>query len=311
MDNLASQGILLGIMATGIRLATPYLLAALGEMFTQRSGIYNLGLEGVMLMGAFSGFFITLVSGNAYLGLLAGMVVGALMGLVMGVVSITLKAEQGISGIGLYLFGWGLSGLFFRLYVGGITTIEGLQPVKIPLLADIPYLGPALFDHSIVVYLAFALVPVCWLLLFKTSWGLNVRAVGTTPQAADTLGVSVNGIRYQCLVLGSMMGGLAGAALTVGNAHMFADNIIAGRGFIAVALVYFGRWSPWGILAGSLLFSMADSVQLWVQVLGINFPYELAVILPYVVTIIALAMTFGRIWAPAALGRPFERGARG
>ena len=311
MDNLASQGILLGIMATGIRLATPYLLAALGEMFTQRSGIYNLGLEGVMLMGAFSGFYITLVSGNAYLGLLAGMAVGALMGLVMGVVSITLKAEQGISGIGLYLFGWGLSGLFFRLYVGGITTIEGLQPVKIPLLSDIPYIGPALFDHSIVVYLAFVLVPVCWLLLFKTSWGLNVRAVGTTPQAADTLGVSVNGIRYQCLVLGSMMGGLAGAALTVGNAHMFADNIIAGRGFIAVALVYFGRWSPWGILAGSLLFSMADSVQLWVQVLGINFPYELAVILPYVVTIIALAMTFGRIWAPAALGRPFERGARG
>lgn len=310
MDNLAGQGILLGIIATGIRLATPYLLAALGEMFTQRSGIYNLGLEGVMLMGAFAGFFVSLVTGNPYLGLLAGMLIGGIMGLVMGLVSITLKAEQGISGIGLYLFGWGLSGLLFRLYVGGITTIEGLHPFKIPVLGDIPYIGQALFEHSIVVYLAFLLVPACWVLLFKTAWGLKVRAVGTTPQAADTLGVSVDGIRYQCLILGSMMGGLAGAALTIGNAHIFADNIIAGRGFIAVALVYFGRWSPWGILAGSLLFSMADSVQLWVQVLGINFPYELAVILPYVVTIIALAVSYGRIWAPAALGRPFERGVR-
>lgn len=311
MGDMAGQGIALGILATGIRLATPYLLAALGELFTQRSGIYNLGLEGVMLMGAFTGFFVTLTSGSPYIGLAAAMVVGAGMGLIMGLVSITLKAEQGISGIGLFMLGWGLSGLFYRLYVGGITNINGLEPVAIPVLSSIPFLGPALFSHTIVVYLAFLLVPVCWVVLFKTKWGLKVRAVGTTPQAADTLGVSVNLIRYQCLILGSMMAGLAGAALTVGNTHMFADNITAGRGFIAVALVYFGRWSPWGILAGALLFSMADSAQLWVQVLGINFPYELAVILPYVVTIIALAMTFGRIWAPAALGKPYERGARG
>jgi simple sugar transport system permease protein len=308
---MLEQGITLGILATGIRLATPYLLAALGELFTQRSGLYNLGLEGVMLMGAFVGFFVTLTFGNPYIGLVAAMIIGAAMGLIMGLVSITLKAEQGISGIGLVLLGWGLSGLFYRLYVGGITTINGLQPVPIPVLSSIPFLGQALFSHTIVVYLAFMLVPVSWVVLFKTKWGLKVRAVGTTPQAADTLGVSVNGIRYQCLIVGSMLAGLAGAALTVGNTHMFADNITAGRGFIAVALVYFGRWSPWGILAGALLFSMADSVQLWVQVLGINFPYELAVILPYVLTIIALAMSFGRIWAPAALGKPYERGARG
>lgn len=310
MDNILQQGVLLGIFATGIRLATPYLLAALGEMFTQRSGIYNLGLEGVMLMGAFFGFYVTWISGSPYLGLVVAMLVGGLMGAVMGFVSITLKAEQGISGIGLFLLGWGLSGLFYRLYVGGITNIHGLEPVPLPLLSYIPVLGQALFSHTVVVYLAFLLVPVCWVVLFKTNWGLKVRAVGTTPQAADTLGVSVSSIRYQCLILGSMMAGLAGAALTVGNTHMFADNITAGRGFIAVALVYFGRWSPWGIMAGALLFSMADSVQLWVQVLGIDFPYELAVILPYVATIFALAMTFGRIWAPAALGRPYERGAR-
>jgi general nucleoside transport system permease protein len=311
MENLLGQGIVLGIIATGIRLTTPYLLAALGEMFTQRSGIYNLGLEGIMLMGAFFGFFATLTTGNAYLGLVAAVLVGALMGLLMAFVSVTLKAEQGISGIGLFMLGWGLSGLFYRLYVGGITTIEGLKPVRIPLLGDIPLIGPILFEHNALVYLSFLLVPLAWVVLYKTTWGLKVRAVGTTPEAADTLGVSVDGVRYQCLILGSMLAGLAGAALTVGNIHMFADNITAGRGFIAVALVYFGRWSPWGILAGALLFSMADSVQLWVQVLGFNFPYEFAVILPYVVTIVALAMTFGRIWAPAALGRPFERGARG
>lgn len=311
MDNIASQGILLGIIATGIRLATPYLLAALGEMLTQRSGIYNLGLEGIMLMGAFFGFFVTLITGQPYLGLLAAMAVGALMGLLMAFVSVTLKAEQGISGIGLFMLGWGLSGLFFRLYVGGITTIEGLHPWKIPLLGDLPLVGPTLFNHNPIVYFAFLLVPISWFILYKTTWGLTVRAVGMTPQAVDTLGGSVEGTRYQCLIIGSMLAGLAGATLTVANTHMFADNITAGRGFIAIALVYFGRWSPLGILAGSLLFSMADSFQLWVQVLGIAFPYELAVILPYVATIVALAISFGRVWAPAALGRPYERGARG
>ncbi len=311
MEEFLSQGMIIGVIATGLRLATPYLLAALGEMFSQRSGIYNLGLEGIMLMGAFFGFYVNLTTGSPYLGLLAALAVGALMGLLMALVSVTLKAEQGISGIGMYMLGLGLSGLFFRLYIGGITTIEGLKPLRIPLLSDIPVVGAIFFNHDLLVYLSFLLVPLAWLVLYKTGWGLKVRAVGTTPEAADTLGVSVGRVRYQCLLLGSMMAGLAGAAITIGNAHVFADNITAGRGFIAIALVYFGRWSPWGILAGSLLFSMADSAQLWVQVLGINFPYELAVILPYVVTIIALAITFGRVWAPAALGRPFERGFRG
>lgn len=311
MEDVVSQGILVGVLATGIRMATPFLLAALGEMFVQRSGVFNLGVEGIMLMGAFMGFFLTWQTGNTLLGILVSLLVGALMGALMGLVSVTFKAEQGISGIGLYMLGWGLSGLLFRLYLGFITTIQGLQPIKIPLLGDIPYLGTIFFQHNWLVYFAYLLVPVSWLVLFKTPWGLKVRAVGTTPAAADTLGVNVNSIRYQCLILGGMLAGLAGAFLTLGQANMFADNITAGRGFIAVALVYFGRWSPLGILAGSLLFSVAASFQLWVQVLGIDIPYEMAVILPYVVTIIALAVSFGRIWAPAALGKPYERGARG
>lgn len=311
MTELAGQGIIIGVIATGIRLAVPYLLAALGEMFAQRSGVYNLGLEGIMLMGAFSGFYAAFVTGSPWLGFAVALAAGALMGLLMAFVSVTLRAEQGISGIGLYMLGWGLSGLFFRLYVDGVQTIQGLESVKIPWLGDLPLLGPTLFNHTLIAYFAFLLVPVSGFILFRTPWGLSVRAAGMTPQAVDTLGVSVTGIRYQCLIIGGMLAGLAGAVLTVANAHMFMDNITAGRGFIAIALVYFGRWSPWGILVGSLLFSMADSLQLWVQVLGINFPYELAVMLPYIVTIVALTISFGRIWPPAALGKPYERGVRG
>lgn len=311
MPEVVGDGIVVGVIATGIRLAIPYLLAALGEMFTQRSGVFNLGLEGIMLMGAFFGFYGTFTTGSPMLGLLMAIVAGALMGLLMAFVSVTLRAEQGISGIGLSLLGWGLSGLFFRLYVDGIQTIQGLRPWKLPVLGDIPVLGPMLFNQTALAYFAFVLVPVSWFILFRTTWGLSVRAAGMTPQAVDTLGVSVTRIRYQCLIIGGVLAGLAGATLTVANAHMFMDNITAGRGFIAIALVYFGRWSPWGILAGSLLFSMADSFQLWVQVLGINFPYELAVMLPYVVTIVALMVSFGRVWPPAALGKPYERGVRG
>jgi general nucleoside transport system permease protein len=311
MEDFLNQAVLLGILATGVRLATPFLLAALGEMFTQRSGVFNLGIEGIMLLGAFMGFFVTLRLGNPIVGILAGLGTGAIMGVLMALVSVTFKAEQGISGIGLYMFGWGLSGLLFRLYVGGITSIKGLQPVRIPLLSDVPYLGAVLFHHNGLVYLVYGLVPLAWFVLYRTTWGLKVRAAGTKPEAADALGESVDGIRYQCLIAGSAMAGLAGAFLTVGQANMFVDNITAGRGFIAIALVYFGRWSPWGILAGSLLFSMADSFQSMIQVLGIRFPYELAIIMPYVVTIVALAVSFGQVWAPAALGRPYERGSRG
>jgi len=311
MEGVLNSAIIISILATGIRLTTPYLLAALGEMFTQRSGVYNLGVEGIMMMGAFAGFFATLHLGSPLLGIVASLAVGAVMGLLMAVVSVTFKAEQGISGIGLYMFGWGLSGLLYRLYVGGITSINGLKAVKIPLLGNIPFLGPIFFNQNLLVYTALVLVPLSGFILYKTSWGLNVRAVGNKPEAADTLGVSVVRTRYQCLIVGSMLAGLAGAFLTIGQANMYADNITAGRGFIAIALVYFGRWNPWGILLGSLLFSMADSFQSMVQVLGINFPYELAVILPYVVTIIALAISFGRVWAPEALGKPFQRGTRG
>lgn len=307
MQGVVISDVIIGILATGVRLLAPFLFASLGEMFCQRSGVFNLGVEGIMMMGAFAGFFVTLRLGNPYLGVVMAILTGIVLGLLMALISVTMQAPQGISGIGLHMFCWGLSGLLFRVYVGFITTIEGFKPLPIPGLASIPILGPILFQHNWLVYLSILLVPISAFVLFKTNWGLKVRAVGVTPQAADTLGVNVNAVRYQCLMLGGALAGLAGAFLTVGQANMYADNITAGRGFIAVALVYFGRWNPVGILLGSLLFSIMNSLQLWIQVLGINFPYEFAVILPYVVTIAALAVAVKHVWAPTALGKPFRR----
>ncbi|GAB4475823.1 MAG: ABC transporter permease [Anaerolineales bacterium] len=307
IEQLMQTSVIVGIITTGVRLATPFLLAALGEMFDQRAGVYNLGVEGIMMMGAFVGFWVALRSGSPWWGILAAIGVGIFMGLLMGLISITLQAEQGISGIGLYMFGVGLAGYLFRITVGYITGIEGFKPIAIPYLSDLPIVGQIFFNHNWMVYFAFLMVPVSWFVLYKTTWGLKIRSAGMTPEAADTLGLSVVAIRYTCLVIGSIAAALAGAFLTLGHTNMYADNISAGRGFIAVALVYFGRWSPWGILGGALFFSLVDALQLWVQVLGLNIPYEFAVMAPYVLTILALTVAARQIWGPAALGKPFNR----
>lgn len=308
MEELFQQGVIIGILTAGIRLAAPYLFAALGEMFSQRSGVLNLGVEGIMLMGAFTAFYTTYTFGSLWLGLMVGMAVGGTMGLTMAFISVTMKAQQGISGIGLHLFGWGLSSLLFRMTLGAISSVEGFAPIRIPLLHQIPVLGPVLFEHNILVYIALILVPISWIVLFKTTLGLKIRAVGENPQAADTLGISVAGVRYLCVTLGGVMAGLAGAYLSIGLTNMYVDNITAGQGFIAVALVYFGRWHPWGVLIGSMLFSTVNALQIWVQVLGVEIPYEFAVMMPYILTIAALAFALRQAQEPAALTKPFERG---
>ncbi|MEN6408717.1 MAG: ABC transporter permease [Anaerolineaceae bacterium] len=307
IEQLLQASTIMGILASTVRLATPFLLAALGEMFNQRAGVFNLGVEGVMMMGAFTGFWFALRTGSPWVGILAAILTGILMGLLMGFVSITLQAEQGISGIGLYMFGVGLAGYLFRILVGYVTNVNGFQPIHIPLLGDIPVLGQIFFNHNWMVYFAFLMVPVSWFVLNKTTWGLKVRTVGMTPAAADTLGINVNLIRYTCLIIGSIAAALAGAFLTLGHTNMYADNITAGRGFIAVALVYFGRWNPGGIMGGVFFFSFVDALQLWIQVLGLKIPYEFAVMSPYVLTIVALVIAARRVWEPAALGKPFNR----
>ncbi len=307
ISELFSAAVIVGILASGIRLATPYLYAALGETFGQRSGVLNLGVEGQMLLGAFSAFYVARTTGNLWLGILAAIVVGALMGLAMAYVSINLQAEQGISGIGFYLFGLGMSDLLFSKLMGSVETVSGFSALNIPVLSNIPYLGEIFFRQNILVYIAFGLVPVAWFVLNKTTLGLKIRAVGENPEAADSLGVSVSRVRYFTLTLGGIMSGIAGASLSIALLNVFQQNLTSGLGFIAVALVYFGGWRPWGVLLGALLFSMVNSLQLWVQVLHIPIPSDIAVMMPYLLTILALVVTTQRVRGPSALTKPFER----
>jgi simple sugar transport system permease protein len=306
------------ILSLGVPFSVALLLASLGENFNQRAGIFNLGCEGIMCMGAFLAFlpayYLKAGPFAAYgnlLGFTVAAIVGALLGLLFALVVVTFRADQGIAGIGLQMFGWGVAGALFRHYIGGVTGVDGLAAWAIPGLSRIPFLGGILFRHNPMVYLAFLLVPASWYVLYKTPWGLKVRAVGTAPRAADSMGIKVNRVRYQALMLGGAMAGLGGAYLSLCQAKMFADDLVAGRGFIAVALVYFGRWSPLGILGGALLFSLAQSLQLAIQVAGIKFPYEFAVMLPYVLVIGVLALARkARMRGPAQLGVPFNREMR-
>jgi len=308
MSEIITSAVLIGILTSAIRLATPYLYAAIGEAISEISGVVNLGVDGIMLLSAYGAFFVALNTGNLWLGLLTGALVGVAMGLLMAFISVTLKAEQGISGIGLYMFGLGLSSLLFKTTIGTVKTVVGFQPVRIPLLSDLPFLGEVLFDQSLPVYSAFLLVPLAWFILEKTTWGLRLKAVGQTPAAADSLGVSVDRVRYLAVCVGSMLAGLAGASLSLALVNLFQENLTAGQGFIAVALVYFGGWRPLGILLGALLFSTVNAFQLWMQVLGVAIPSDVAVMLPYLLTIVVLAFTVSRVRGPAALNKPFERG---
>ncbi|MFO7584869.1 MAG: ABC transporter permease [Anaerolineales bacterium] len=306
--NFFSATVVIGILTAGVRLASPYIFAAIGEMFGQRSGVLNLGVEGQMLMGAFAAFYFTLQTGNPWVGLLAAMIVGGFMGLAMAIVSVKWRAVQGISGIGFYIIGMGLSELLFKTTLGEVKIINtGFNAVKIPFLSDIPVLGQIFFQQNVMTYIAFLLVPLAWFVLYKTTLGLKIQAVGENPHAADTLGVSVIKIRFLTVTMGGVMSGVAGAALSTANLNVFQENMTAGMGFIAVALVYFGGWRPFGVMAGALLFSMVMALQLFMQVYNVPIPSEFAIMLPYILTIVVLVLTVGRVRAPSALTKPFIR----
>lgn len=299
---------IIGILQSGIRLATPYLFASLGETFGQRSGVLNLGVEGIMLMGAFAAYYAVLLGANPWIGLLVALIVGALLGLLMAFISVTMQAEQGISGIGLSLFGLGLSSLLFKVLVGTPTGVNGFQPIHLPVLSDLPIVGELLFSYAAPTYLAYLMVPISIFILTRTKVGLKIRAVGQNPQAADSVGVSVARVRYGTVMFGSAMAGIAGASLSIGILNIFQENVTNGMGFIAVALVYFGGWRPLGVLGGALLFSIVNALQLWVQVLRLPIPSDFAIMLPYVLTIVVLALSAKQVRQPAALTKPYERG---
>lgn len=300
---------LVATFASGMRFATPYLLAALGETIGQRSGVLNLGVDGVMLLGAFFAYWTVLETDSRLLGVVMGLVVGLIMGAIYAVVTLVFKAEQGISGIGIYLFGLGMSELLFLKLVGTPRGISSFDELKIPLLGDIPHIGDMFFNHSIMVYIAVAMVPLLTIAVNRTTLGLNIRAVGESPEAADSLGVSVARTRTIAILIGNGLAGLAGAALTI-QLGTFQNNLTNGIGFIAVALVYFGAWRPIGVLAGSLFYGLITATVTQWKTLGIvtGAAASFTTMAPAVFTVIALAIIARRSAdQPAALTVPFSR----
>jgi len=309
VSEIFTTAVMVAVVASAIRLAVPLLLASLGETFGQRSGVLNLGVDGIMLLGAFTGYYGVLKSGNVWIGLLAGAIVGLILGLASAVIAVTLQAEQGISGIGIYLFGLGMSDLLFQKLVGTPIPIDQFPTVNIPVLANIPYIGEMFFQHSLVIYLAFAAIPIATFVINRTTFGMNIRAVGEYPDAADTLGVSVTRVRYATEIIGGTLAGMAGAVLAI-TLGIFQQNLTNGAGFIAIALVYFGAWRPTGIMLGALLFGFVNALVLELKTLSI-IPRDwsnLAAMAPAIITILALVFVARRFSAPSALTKPFTRG---
>jgi simple sugar transport system permease protein len=310
VSHFFTAAVLTATVAAGVQLAAPFLLAALGETMGQRSGVVNLGVDGIMLLGAFGAYYVAAKTGSLVLATVAGLGIGLVMGLVTAFVSVTLKAEQGISGIGIFLFGLGLTDVLLLKLFPSPVTIPTLPAVPIPLLHRIPGIGSMFFNQNWLVYLAFLLVPALTFVLNRTTYGMKVRAVGENPAAADTVGVSVARIRYSTVIFGCVMAGLAGATLVM-LIGIFQEDLTNSQGFIAVALVYFGAWRPLGVMAGSLLYGVVAAVVVAWKTLGIipTSASDIAAMAPAVLTVLALLSVTSRFRQPAALGRPYQRGA--
>ncbi len=309
-----SQAFITALFAAAVRLAMPVLLTSLGEIFAQLSGVMNIGLEGIMAVGAFTGFAVAFSTGNVWYGLLGAIVAGALLGLFMAFLSITLGLDQVVAGLALVLFGVGISDFLYRQLFGVSgkpPRIEPLAGLRIPLLSDIPIFGEAIFSQNAVVYITIGLVILFWFVISRTTWGLKIRAAGEMPGALQTAGTSVPLVRYLCTITGSALAGMAGGFLTVVQLGLYLEGIIAGRGWVSLALVVFARWKPGRAVVGALIFGLADAVQLRLQALGPkSIPFELFIMLPYVLTILALFIGRDRRAKPAALGEQYVQGER-
>lgn len=299
-----------GLIASMLELSVPMAFAALGEVISERGGVINLGTEGVMLVGAISAFSVSFFMHNNLLGVLLGAFCGALIGLLMAFISISLKQDQILSGLGIYFLGLGLSGFVYEALfsqIGSTIRIEGLPKVPIPLLSQIPVLGDSLFSQDIMEYLAFVTLIIVILVIGRTTFGLNLRAVGENPSAADSLGVSVAKIRFIAVIVGAALAGVGGAYLAISSHAFQAENITAGRGFIAVAMVYFGKWRPSRAFFGTFLFGAAYLLGAFFQVVGSIIPYYFLLMVPYVLTLVILVAIARGARQPSALGVPYTR----
>lgn len=290
--------------------ATPLLLAALGETVAERSGVLNLGLEGILLAGAFAGMVGSYFTGSPVFGLLLGGFSGVLLALLFAWLTVGLGADQVVVGVSSNLLAAGLTGVLYRgLFgvTGQALIVTTFPAISFPLLGSVPFLGRALFQHTVLVYLSLLLVPVIGFFLFHTRIGLQLQAVGEHPQAAETLGISVSWMRSSALIVEGILGGMAGSYLSLAYSNTFIEGMSAGRGFIALAIVIFGRWRPVGVLGAALFFGAATALQFHLQALGSAIPYQFVLILPYGLTLLALALAGTRISPPSALGQAYRR----
>ena len=302
------MGIFEAILLTVITAATPVVIAALGELVTERSGVLNLGVEGMMVMGAACAFVATQITGSPYIGILAGIASGAVFSLLFGLLTLTLVANQVATGLAMTILGLGVSGMIGEAYVGqpGIK----LPEIVFPVLADIPVVGPLLFRQDLIFYLSIVLVVGVHWFLFRSRTGLKLRSVGDSHASAHALGINVIRTRYLAVMFGGACAGLAGAQLSLVYTPQWVENMTAGRGWIALALVVFASWRPWRVVAGGYLFGAVSISQLHAQAFGIGIPSQFLSALPYLATIVVLILISHNrrttlINTPAALGKPF------
>ncbi|MBN1993392.1 MAG: ABC transporter permease [Anaerolineae bacterium] len=301
---------LTGILKTTLLLATPIALGGFSGVLSERAGVVNIAIEGMMLSSAFMSTLVGSVTGNLYLGLLGGISIGVLMAALHGLLSVKYKVDQIISGVVINILAVGLTSYLASRFLEKYQELNNpgtFQPIAIPLLSRIPIIGPVLFENNLIVYLLFGLMFAIHFMLFYTRWGLRTRAVGEHPKAADTLGINVFNMRYINVLLSGAVAGVGGAYFTIGSVGRFDEVMTAGKGYIGLAAMIFGKWTPFGAFGASLIFGFADSLQTKLQILNVPIPSEFLLMAPYLATIIAVAGVIGRATPPAADGIPYEK----
>jgi general nucleoside transport system permease protein len=318
-ETLGFFGIMIAFLGpflqAAIRSGTPLLFATIGEIYTERSGNINLGIEGLMLIGAVFGFMTSLYTGNPILGVILGSISGGLISMIHAFLTVTLNVNQIVSGLSLVFFGTGVSAVIGTPLIGEIA--PSFDVVRLGFLSDIPLIGEVFFQHNVLVYFSYVFVPLSWFFLYKTRTGLYIRTVGENPQTADAVGLNVAKIRYAAIFVGGMMMGLAGAYLSLAYTPMWIENMVSGRGWVAIALVIFSKWNPMIAIFGAYLFGGMDALGFALQARGIQISTHLLGMLPYLFTIILLAGSMWRMrkksmgqsvsMGPTALGKPFAK----
>lgn len=308
LGDLLTAAIIMNLLATMIRLATPLLIAAMGELVAERSGVMNMGVEGMMLMGALVGYMVSLGTESLWTGILFAVLAGGLMALILAFLTITLKVDQTVTGLALNLLSSGLTLFIFRAFYDKNNTVNRLFPsLDIPYLSDIPFLGDIFFNQKAPTYFAFLCIPVIAFILNRTKLGLEIRSTGENPSAVDTQGLSVNSLRYLAVVFGGMMAGLAGSFFTNGISSRFMPEITAGRGWLAIIIVIAGNWQPGRMLIATLIFAFLDAIQFTLQGVGTDIPFQLLLAMPYVIALLALMSSRVRSRMPGVLGVPYTK----